>query len=99
MALHLGLTLVDLRSHKIDRKALALLPEAVARRNNVIPVQVNGSQLTVAMADPSNLKLVQELSSRTGANIDPVISTPDDIREHIEVAYRLTSQFAQEFQT
>jgi general secretion pathway protein E len=99
MALHLGLTLVDLRSHKIDRKALALLPEAVARRNNVIPVQVNGSRLTVAMADPSNLKLVQELSSRTGANIDPVISTPDDIREHIEVAYRLTSQFVQEFQT
>ena len=91
-ALHLGLPMVDLRSETIDREAVSLLPEEVARRYQVLPVSRNNGRLTVAMADPTDLQVLQDLSSRTGLGIDPVISTEEDLQEHVDRAYRMTAQ-------
>ncbi|MDP3064666.1 MAG: ATPase, T2SS/T4P/T4SS family [Chloroflexota bacterium] len=91
-ALHLGLSMLDLRSQAIDPDTVALLPEPLARRYTVLPVKRDGDRLTVAMADPADLQLIQDLTVRTGCVLDPVVATPDDILEHIDIAYRLTEE-------
>jgi general secretion pathway protein E len=81
--------MVDLRREAIEPEALAALPEALARRYRVLPVKRQGTRLTVALADPTDLTLLQDLTARTGCVIEPVVSTEEDIVEHIEASYRL----------
>ena len=90
-AIHLGLRTVDLRGQTIDPEAVALLPEDVARGNNVLAIEKrDDGRVVVAMTDPTDLRLLQDLITRTGATIEPVVATAEEILEHIDSAYRLT---------
>ncbi len=89
-ALHLGLPMVDLRSQTIEPEAVSLIPEDAARKNLVLGISREGSHLKVAMTDPTDLQLLQDLSARTGCTIEPVIATQEDIQEHVDRSYRLT---------
>ena len=89
-ALHLGLPMVDLRSQTLEPEAVSLIPEDAARKNLVLGISREGSHLKVAMTDPTDLQLLQDLSARTGCTIEPVIATQEDIQEHVHRSYRLT---------
>jgi general secretion pathway protein E len=88
-ALHLGLSMVDLGSQAIARETLALVPEAVARKYLVLPLAQEDGSLDVAMSDPTDLRLLQDLTALSGMPVRPVIATPEDILEHIDVFYRI----------
>jgi len=94
IALYLGLTMVDLRSETIDPKAIALVPEELARKHMVLAIKQHEGHLSVAMTDPTDLQLIQDLAARTGYIIDPVIATADDILEQIDLSYRLTQSLS-----
>ena len=94
IALYLGLTMVDLRSEDIDPKAIALVPEELARKHLVLAIKQHEGHLSVAMTDPTDLQLIQDLAARTGYIIDPVIATADDILEQIDLSYRLTQSLS-----
>ena len=89
-AVYLGLTMVDLRSEAIDPDAIVLLPEDVARKHMVLGIRKSEGHLTVAMTDPTDLQLLQDLAARTGYVIEPVIGIAEDIQEQIDLSYRLT---------
>ena len=88
IAVHMGLELIDLRTQDIQHEALALLPEEMAKRYGVLPVRMRERVLIVALTDPTDLQLLQDLTVRTGCTIEPVVDTPEHILEAIEVAYR-----------
>jgi hypothetical protein len=50
----------------------------------------------VAMTDPTDLQLLQDLAARNGYTIEPVIATAEDIQEQIDLSYRLTQPLAVE---
>ena len=50
-------------------EALKLVPSDVAVRQTVLPIESDASSLTVAMSDPSNIAVVDELAFRTGRRI------------------------------
>ncbi|MBI4201855.1 MAG: Flp pilus assembly complex ATPase component TadA [Chloroflexi bacterium] len=89
MALHLGLPMVSLRSQSIEPSALQAIPEDMARRYLVLPLKVDDNFLHVAMIDPMDFRLLNDLTALTSFNIRPIIATEEDIREHIDVSYRL----------
>lgn len=95
-ALNLGLPMVDLRNQTIEREAVGLIPEETARKNLVLGLTRANGHLVVAMTDPTDLHLLQDLATRTGFTIDPVISTQEDIQEHIDLSYRLTQPLVSE---
>jgi hypothetical protein len=45
-----------------------------------VPIALCGRSLTVALTDPTNLALIDELSFRTGCRIRVVIAAQDEIR-------------------
>jgi general secretion pathway protein E len=92
IALNLGLPMVDLRRESIDKAAVARIPEEVARKYLVLAVTREENRLSVAMADPTDLQLLQDLAARTGYIIEPVVTTAEDIQEHVDLFYRLTRQ-------
>lgn len=98
LALHLGMAMVDLRSQSIDPQAVALVDEEVARKNLVLALKLDENRLTVAMSDPTDLQLIHDLTVLSGNAIEPVVATPEDILEHVEVSYRLTDNLREGLQ-
>jgi type IV pilus assembly protein PilB len=83
---------VTLPERKIAPEILKLVPPSVARKHDVIPIaRRSPTSLILAMADPSNLPAVDDISFRTGLKVIPVIATPTAIRQAIEAWYQRES--------
>ena len=97
-ALHLGLTMVDLRSENLDPEVVSLLPEDTALKYTVLALRRNNGRLTVAMAmaDPTDLQAIQDLTARTGFTISPVVAEDQELVEHIEIAYKKVHEPSEE---
>lgn len=82
-----GAPIIDLKQFDIQPQALALIPEQMARENNILPLAVDGDVLTVAMEDPGDFQLMDTLSSLSRKRIRPVIPLHGDIRASIDTHY------------
>lgn len=70
-----------------------LIPKEFALRNTVLPLSRTLRSLTVAMADPLDLILVDNLRKLTGCEINPVIATKSDISKAVENFYGKSKMF------
>jgi len=84
---HYGVPTVELATCSLDPGLLALLPVAVVQQHLVVPVKKTTSRLTLAMVDPTNSSLLDELRFRTGLQITPMVATESDIRTTIRQVY------------
>lgn len=58
----------------IPEDVIKIISSELAEKHKVIPVAVSGKKLTLAMAEPHNLKAVDEISFRTGYIIRPILA-------------------------
>jgi len=77
-----------LRKHLIQPEALQLIPEAMARKYSVIPLEINGNVLQVAMANPADILALEALTTRTQLRIEPEVASPEEIQEAIDFNYQ-----------
>ncbi|MEJ2234828.1 MAG: ATPase, T2SS/T4P/T4SS family [Syntrophobacterales bacterium] len=80
---------VDLDNYALDPKVIELVPEKLARAYLALPIFKIGNALTVAMADPLNVIAIDDLRSKTGCEIETVISTEEKIIRCLENYYRM----------
>ncbi len=92
LARQLGLEFVDLAEYPIDRGAVALVPEAMARRILCLPVTWAEDRLVVAMADPGNVLAVDDLRAVTGSDVTIVVATRTQLSEAIDRFHRLDAE-------
>jgi len=78
---------VDLTRSELDPALVRLIPSDVARQHVVLPLKREGRILYVAMADPTNLRIVDDLKFRTRSDIVPVIAGEYTLRTMIERVY------------
>jgi len=83
----LGLAFMDLSKYSIEASAIKLVPEAVCRKYTLVPVYEAGGNLTVAMADPTDEAVKDELKGLTKLKIRPVFSPLSEIKGRIEKEY------------
>jgi general secretion pathway protein E len=69
-------------------EALQLIPEAMARRYNAIPLTISGKTLEVAMADPTDIFALEALSAQSRMRIKPVAASAQEIRDAIDFNYK-----------
>jgi len=81
---------VDLSRFEVDPKIAKMIPADLAQKNIVIPLKRDGRTLTVAMADPTNLGVLEDLKFITRYDIFPVISGEYTLRGLIEKVYGAT---------
>ena len=79
--------LSELEPYALEQ-ALKLVPGELALRANVFPMAADTSTLTVAMSDPTNLSLTDELAFRTGRRVKVTIGGDREIAEAIRFHYR-----------
>jgi DNA-binding response OmpR family regulator len=82
-----GLPAVDLRRVVIALENMALVPVDIARQHCILPLLVKDDRLFLAMADPDNKRVIDELEFVTGKRIFPYIALHGAMREVIEAAY------------
>ncbi len=86
-----GYPSINLSKFEIDKKVVELIKPEIARKHIVMPVHRIGSILTIAMSDPSNLFVLEELRFSTNLRIQAVISPESSILEAIEKYYGSTT--------
>jgi len=96
LSLQLGVPFIDLRRHGIKAEAVRLIPEPIARKYGVIPVDATDGAIMVAMEDPKDIEAIEELTAVTMRRIEPVISTAQDIQEMIDLNYRVGSELEEQ---
>ncbi|HEY1358756.1 MAG TPA: ATPase, T2SS/T4P/T4SS family [Thermoleophilaceae bacterium] len=87
----------DLNIYKPDLAAANLIPPHAARRLEAVPIGFaeDGSNLLVAIADPSNVLALDDLKLMTGHEIRPVVASREDIAGVISRMNRLDDAVAE----
>src|SRR4051812_49921167 len=83
---------VDLSRFEVDPKIIKLVPGDLATKSVVLPLKREGRTLTVAMADPTDLGLLEDLKFITRFDLFPVIAGEYTLRTLIEKHYQQGNQ-------
>lgn len=83
----LGIPYVNLGMTVINPEDAIRIPEAVAKRHQVIPIRVERGKLVLAMADPTNVLAIDDVQLATGMTVDPVIAVESEIERAINRSY------------
>jgi type IV pilus assembly protein PilB len=83
-----GVPAINLIDYKIDPSVLKLIPIEIARKYLIVPVARVGATLTIAMADPSNVFVIDDVKFMTGYNVEVVVSSESSILHTISTYYR-----------
>ena len=76
---HLQAPIADLKHFEVDPEVARKVPEAFARRHMVLPLREAEGTLEVAMADPSNIAVVNDIRLITGMHVAAFLASPSDI--------------------
>lgn len=87
LSIQLGVPLIDLKRHNISPEVLKLIPEEVARKHNVLPLDVIGESIALVMEDTMDVQTIDNIAAATKKRIDPMMGFPDEIREAINRNY------------
>ena len=79
--------IIDLSGIDVDPKATALLTQKFCEENVVFPIGFDGDTLVVAIDDPMNITIEDELQFQTGYQISLMLATHTSIIDAIKVHY------------
>jgi type IV pilus assembly protein PilB len=87
----LGLPLVDLGQTMAIPEHVRLLPRAVAERSGILVLERDGSRLTVATADPTNVVALDDVKLYTGAvELIVLVATDSQVRDSLARSWSLS---------
>ncbi|MFH1536803.1 MAG: GspE/PulE family protein [Patescibacteria group bacterium] len=75
----LDLPYIDITKEHIPIEVIKIIPEEVARKQEIVVFAETKTTIKVAMSDPGNLELVESIKKKTGKKVTVYISTPREI--------------------
>ncbi len=78
-----GTSILQLEEVNPEQEALEKVPASFAYRNKVVPVQLEGNALTVAIADVQDVMLIDEIQFVTECEINLLLADEDEISDAI----------------
>ncbi len=86
----LGYPYIDLNQFEVYPEVINLIPVEIAKKHMVMPIHRIRSFLTLAMVDPTDLDIIEDIRFRTGLSIQPVIASETGIMNAISRYYGTT---------
>jgi len=83
----LGYPFIDLDQFEVYPDVVELIPAEIAKKYMVMPIHRIRSFLTLAMVDPTDLEVIEDVRFRTGLSIQPVIATETGVMNAINKYY------------
>lgn len=95
-----GIPSLNLSKYKIAPAVVRIVPEEMARKNQLVAITKLGDALVVAVVDPPDVILMDDLRRLSGCRIELVLASERDIHRSLERYYgdsaeKLTQMIAQ----
>ncbi len=87
LADQLKIPYLDMQGVKISQEAIRKVPETVARKHRIIPIDIENGSLKLAMTDPLNIFAVDEVTIQSGLDVITVLAAESDIERAIQEEY------------
>lgn len=87
MAEHLGTEVIEINDADLTPEVIGSIPADVAKMNQCLPVAVFDGVVRVALADPLNPAVVDEIGFSIGKEVQLVVADPDQVSHSIEKHY------------
>jgi type IV pilus assembly protein PilB len=84
----LGLPFKDIKSLHVSPEVVQTIPEAVARKYKVLPVEIIDGKLTLAMVDPLDVLAMDEIKRRTRLDVEPVVVVGSELLKALDRYYK-----------
>jgi len=78
---------VKLSKIEINPNVVKLIPPSISKKYFIIPINRVGPKLTLAMVDPSNIVVIDEIKFMTGFNVEPVVASEAEVVDAIKKYY------------
>ena len=78
---------IDLREVQLQSAAIRFLPRDLCEKNRLLPVKLDGNQLTLAMADPSDIYKYDNIAVMTGLKVTPLLAASSEILAQLKAFY------------
>jgi type IV pilus assembly protein PilB len=78
---------VKISKMEINPNVIKLIPSSVSKKYFILPINRVGPKLTLAMADPSNIVVIDEIKFMTGFNVEPVVASETEIIDAVKKYY------------
>jgi len=83
----LNIPYVRLKKEMIDRAVVELVPPALARKFNLIPILRSGDEISIALADPLNKAAIEAVEEVTGCRVTVAMPIIRELREMQAIFY------------
>jgi type II secretory ATPase GspE/PulE/Tfp pilus assembly ATPase PilB-like protein len=88
LSIYLNLPLIDLKRHVVQPRALRLIPEEMARRHMLIPLDIVSDSLILVMADPEDIHTIEDVKAQAKMRVEVALGVRSDIERAIDLNYR-----------
>jgi type IV pilus assembly protein PilB len=83
----MGAEVVDLNELEVAPEVLQKVPAAMAKTYNVIPIKLDGNVLTVAMANPQDVNVLDDLRYALHCEVQAAVASEEGIRAALDRYY------------
>ncbi|MBM3322450.1 type II/IV secretion system protein [candidate division WOR-3 bacterium] len=87
-----GVPFVDLTNFRVDSEVLQMFPEQFMRSNKLIPLFRSGNTLAVALVDPGQIFILDEVRRMTGMEVEPMVCRELDFFQSLNQYYTAPQQ-------
>lgn len=87
LSLQSGYPYIQIKYCKIEPSLLSLIPEAMARKYQVLPIDKIQDFLTIAMVNPLDKIVVDQIKKITKSNVTIFLTTPSELNEMFSMCY------------
>jgi type IV pilus assembly protein PilB len=84
---------VDLSKYEINAEVVRLLPEEMVQKHLALPINRVGAKLIVAVADPSNMAIIDAIGFKTGYAVELVLASEKEITSAINKYFDQSMDF------
>lgn len=84
-----GVASIDLANYELDDKLRDLIPQELAEKNLLLPIDKMGRNLTVAMACPLDAESIAKVEQHSGLRVKAMLCRLDDMRAGVKKFYRI----------
>ncbi len=88
LSVQLEVPFIHLESFAFDEAAANTLSEEICKKNGVVPLFVTDKTLTIAMADPTNIRAVDIVKFKSQLDVDVVMASQKEIQSAIAKMYK-----------
>ena len=90
LAAQFSLPIIDCSTHTFESALPSIVPRETAEAKRILPLELSGNKLRLAMTDPCDWQAVDDLSFRTGLIVNVAVASEGSLVKGIERCYGAT---------